>query len=1858
MKTLKPLLPVLILIFIWSCRNQEKPAVKLPFRKNQAIEEISIPINKGFSDYISGYTSGMVSVNTAIEIRFTPEFAASTRKDIPAGLFTFEPAIRGKAEWKDNLTLVFKPNRILDPETEYTGTLSLYKLAAVKENLRSFPLRIRTLKRDFIVTIGTLESSAEGDRYTLHGEITASDYIPSGEVESYLNAKVEKRKADIIWDHSDVNVHRFNVVNIIRSKKPQKLEIEWDGNQKKVRQKGSTIINIPPENEFSVIDLIVDQGGNTAVNIVFSDPIDASQEKEGLIRLGTLSGTPIEISTNIVSLFPSPRPDGIVELIIDKALRNQNGTPLGSEFRKNIDFSPVPPSIELVGNGVVLPASQNLVFPFKTANLKAVDLKIIKVYENNLPWFLQENEINTGYSVKRFGRPVYTGKIDLVEPGISGQSPWTLHTVDLEEYINVEPGILYRVELGMRPSYSLYPCTGEDDFSKYEDMLDMSEENNREFWDDPENYYSDSDDYIYYSFGFNWRDRDNPCKAAYFNPDRKVTRNILASNFGIIAKKGQDNKLHVIVNDLLSALPLSEVNIDVYDFQLQKIASGNTGQDGSVSINCGSKPFLLIATKDRDRNYLKLNDGSSLSLSSFDVSGVQPEKGIKAFIYGERDVWRPGDSIFLSVFIRDLNNALPQDHPVQFELVNPLEQRVDYQVKKSDHGNLIVFPTVTSGEAVTGNYSARITVGGATFTKRIRIETIKPNRLKIDLSFPGNLLGGDNLVSRGTLKVKWLNGSTAGNLGSTVEYLLKPTKTIFKGYGQYEFDDPSIRFYSESVKVFDGKVDENGNASFTFDPGREINAPGMLNAVFTVRVAETGGDESITQTVLKYAPFPVFTGINLPGLQGKGRTLFTDTDNRISIVTLDPEGNPLNSDVDITIYKISYRWWWESDDEDLASFISNNIYKPVITSHLKTVKGEGSFSFRINKKDWGRYLIRATSAGGHSTGKIVLIDWPWEYGMKENSEGATLLSINTDKEKYFPGDEVKLTFPAPENARAIVTLENATSVLQEIYVNTTKGNTVVSFKAKPEMAPDVYAYVTVIQPHAQTINDMPMRLYGIVPVMVEDPDTRLNPQITAADEMRSGKSFKISVSELNRKPMTYTVAVVDEGLLDITGFKTPDPWNYFYAREALGVQTWDLYDMVLGAYGGILERLFAIGGDEGLIDRAANKARRFEPVVKFFGPFSLSPGKTAVHNLTLPQYTGSVKVMVVAGNDRAFGFAEKSVFVKDPLMVLATVPRVAGPGEKLVLPVTLFVQNEGIDQVDLSVETNDYLSVSPKVKTVKVTGQGEKDIEFTCTAGEKTGISTIKITASGGGERAEYDLNLAIRSPNQPETRTELHLLKQGEKWETSFTPFGIEGSNAASLEVSTLPSVNLEKWLDYLVNYPYGCTEQIVSAAFPQLWLNNLSGPGAQTGMEVAKNIKEAVNKIVSRQMYNGGIALWPGNYQPDNWVTSYTGHFMAEAEKMGYVIPGSFRRRWLDYQKKNSREWNYDPKFKQTANDQAYRLFTLSLAGDPDRGAMNRLRETEDLPRLSRWLLAASFALSGRPEVAENILDIRDTETEQEYSDYYYGSRLRDEAIVLYTLSLLKKQEEALPLLRSVCNEFNSGSWFSTQSMAWGLLAYMKFAENITGDNSGQSLLSFTFNGLSADQTLPAGKVFVKNLDIRAGNNTLSIENKSPNPVYINLVRKGTPLTTEETSADNGLEMKVNYINVRMEEIDPVNLKQGSDFMMVTRVTNITFTNVDNIALSQVMPSGWEIRNTRLFEANYGIKESKYDYRDIGDDRVNTYFNLGTGETKTFVVVLNAAYKGEFYQPAIRCEAMYTGNCYSRIPGRKVRVTGEAFE
>ena len=464
---------------------------------------------------------------------------------------------------------------------------------------------------------------------------------------------------------------------------------------------------------------------------------------------------------------------------------------------------------------------------------------------------------------------------------------------------------------------------------------------------------------------------------------------------------------------------------------------------------------------------------------------------------------------------------------------------------------------------------------------------------------------------------------------------------------------------------------------------------------------------------------------------------------------------------------------------------------------------------------------------GHTTGTMFYVDWPASRGRADRRDpsGLTMLAFTTDKSVYQVGDKAIVTIPRSSEGRVLVSIENGTKVIHREWVKTSdKEDTKYSFTISDEMNPNVYIFATLLQPHAQTANDLPIRMYGVQNIDVEDKDSRLTPVISMPDELQPEKEFTISISEKAKKPMTYTLAIVDEGLLDLTGFKTPNAWNHFYAKEALGVRTWDLYDRVLSANTGMFGTLLSIGGDEAL-KASSDKVNRFKPIVRFIGPFTVKGGETKTHKVKLPPYVGSVRIMVVAGGGGAYGSAEKTVTVNNPLMTLSTLPRVMGPNEEVWLPVNVFAMDNSVRNVQVSIETDGLLKPQDGTsQTIRFDKIGDQIVYFKLKAGTKTGAEQVRIKATGGGQTATETIDIGIRNPNPPIVLSDAQMIDANSSAQLSIAIDEMGASDWAKLELSRLPNINFNKNIDFLLSYPHGCTEQIVSQAFPLLYVDELT--------------------------------------------------------------------------------------------------------------------------------------------------------------------------------------------------------------------------------------------------------------------------------------------------------------------------------------------------------------------------------------------------------------------------------------------------
>ena len=652
---------------------------------------------------------------------------------------------------------------------------------------------------------------------------------------------------------------------------------------------------------------------------------------------------------------------------------------------------------------------------------------------------------------------------------------------------------------------------------------------------------------------------------------------------------------------------------------------------------------------------------------------------------------------------------------------------------------------------------------------------------------------------------------------------------------------------------------------------------------------------------------------------------------------------------------------------------------------------EGKADWTVQVEEWGRYMVRVCDTeSGHCSGTFFYAGYPWyddgdEGDNSQMREAAAILAFSAEKEKYNVGEEIKLNIPASEAGRCLISIENGSKVIETYWIDAKKGDNTFSFYAQAEMTPTIYAHVTLIQPHGQIANDLPIRMYGVIPIGVENAKTRLEPLATMPDELKPDEKFSIKISEKNGQAMAYTVAVVDDGLLDLTRFKTPNPWNTFYAREALGVKTWDMYDKVLGAYGGRLENVLSIGGDGEVNPEAGDKkANRFKPVVMHLGPFFLEKGQTVTHELKMPNYVGSVRTMVVASHEGAYGNFEKTTPVKKPLMMLATLPRVLGPGETLKLPVNIFAMDKKIKNVSVNITESSGLikTLGSATQQLSFSKVGDDLATFDIQVGENIGVAKFLMKASGAGEVATQEIEIQIRNPNPMVTEMQEKVLQAGENWTAAINPVGVLGTNSGTIEISNIPSLDIGRRLKYLVRYPHGCIEQTTSAAFPQLYVNKLFDLDTKKQQWVENHIKVALNKLKKFQNSDGGFAYWPGHRETSDWGTSYAGHFMLEAKALGYNLPYNMEDRWVKYQKRVARKWTNRVEKFQFDNDyykylirqhqltQAYRLYVLALSGNPELGAMNQLREIKKLNSTTIWRLALAYAVIGKTNIAEELI------------------------------------------------------------------------------------------------------------------------------------------------------------------------------------------------------------------------------------------------------------------------------------------------
>lgn len=1802
----------------------------------ESVDDQAQTITPEIAKLVSAVTSGTVTYRDVIKVQFAESIIDTSLVGhaLKKQIFTFTPSINGITRWETPQELVFHPNRPLPLRQSYQASLNLATLLPTRAHLHPLHFSFDVAGREIHSLEGDFELKFSNDpRYLIYrGRLALTEKADVQKVQEATTLRREETELPLTWQ-ADTTERVFTFASSVIERDTIRQNYTLIVDNEKLELSQPDTINIPLAPLQDMVAETVkreEKGEKPRLTLVFSDELDMRQSLEGLVQV--LPEIPIRLKASGKRLFV----DGdfshgqSYKLQVHPGIRSIWGTRTKKIVYGTANFADRKPQIRFARDGVFLPSSQDKRLRFATLNLRRVSVAIKKVFASNLGQFLQTEHLHSGkerrnsfsYYVQRVGVEVARDTLEIS----SQRNIWLEHELDLRSLITGDERGLFLVELR---------------FDR-EDMLYRSS---------PDGYSADDS---YYS---------NPNYYDYIDYYGQIYKPLIISDIGLTYKRDHDQHL-VYATHINNALPLPGVKVNLRTYQNQIAASGTTDAQGLVRFKDVDEEIFYIEAEHQGQRSLVEPKTMPWNLSNFDIGGVKARPGgTRAFIYTERGVYRPGDEINVSVIARHQDYTFPDDHPATCKIFNPRNQLVFEHVQRQNSKGMYSFAFATRPEDPTGNWRAQIQIGDSTFDHVLKIETVVPYRLKARIAPTVKRLSREDEFLIADLHTTYLFGNPAANLETELSVSLHSTPKTFPQYRAFSFTNALIDYQPLQAVIFKGRLDADGRTHVEWPLPPLVNVPSALQAVLTAKVLEKGGRPNYQRHLLPVDPYDHYVGLKQPEFDyGYTRV---GVPVQIPAIVTDVQGNPVDGrNLRYRIYRGMTSWWWEYENREAFQRRFKSDHRTELVSEAQVISALTPIDLIFKPADRGQYLIEVTDGDEGHTAAFFVQAYHWgSTPTGASNEG--MLALKADQERYSIGDKASIRFPLPEEGSILFFIEKGNQILDSrwYFLDGTQEEANISFTVSAEMFPTAYASVSLIQPHEQSDNDRPIRLFGTLPIEVYDPDTRLDFDIHMPDSLRPNEPFEVVVQSSIADSVAFTLAVVDEGLLALTDFRTPDPWRYFFQKQRLDVHTSDLFAHVIGVSKGDPFKTFSIGGDFASAQESPvpdRERRRFPAVSMFAGPLSTDASGRAQVQFTMPNYVGAVRTVVVGTRDKSFGHAEKTTEVKSDLMVFSSLPRVIGPGDRIEVPVTAFAMTENLDSIEVSIKVQGPLAIVGEArKQADFANVGELDVFFELQADQAVGPATIVVEAAAAGAHARRQIDLEVRPSSPPLYESDERGIIPGETMSFTVPNKGLPGTNQARISVRRRPDFNFDNQMLRLVRYPYGCLEQTVSAVFAQLYLKNLLDLEPEKRRIVAADIDERINAAIRRlrhfRLPDGSFSLWPGERNTSVWGSIYAGHFLIEARGLGYHVPEDMYQDWLRYQQSQS-TLTRDP-----LKVRVYRVYLLALAGTPTLGAMNLLKENEmqGMKDLDRWLLATAYLHTGIEGTANEI--VRNTGiTVEAYREFAntYGSDLRDKALILDNLVAFQHWEKADSLAKEMAQSI-TGDWHATQTTSMTLISLGKYVLALQQGNgspapltghirlSGGQSVPFSIEGLGYQREITSGFGGKVEVHLDASN---TVER-----AFVALDWEGVPLRDVGQDEVEHIKLDVEWLDEDGMRIDPGTLAQGTTFWGHIRVQNDE-RDIEEVALTQLLPAGWEIENTRLVPEDRPrwMKEWRLnaeEYLDIRDDRINWFFDL-QGRPIDFAFKLNAVTKGTFTLPPTQVEAMYNRDFRARKAGGTVVV------
>ncbi|HFU2807865.1 TPA: alpha-2-macroglobulin [Campylobacter coli] len=1565
--------------------------------------------------------------------------------------------------------------------------------------------------------------------------------------------------------------------------KPQELVLTYDEKIMGFKEAKVLQFQIPSKPKDNDFRLISAEEKDQIATLKFSKELAENQAFQDFIQISPelnfrawSVGKELKISANF-------EPGEKYQVKIAKGLKSNQGLINKGEeanitLQKDLD-----PSLVFANDGVFLPSGAEYQVYIKSRNVKKIHLKVSQIFSNNISEYLRYKNLvgkkddstqEAFYSSDGFNyvaKKVIDKKIELKNQ----KNTWISSALDLSD-LKGKSGI-----------FSVSLSVDAND-------LDYKGEN------------------VYRIIN----------KAS-------VSKNLIFSNIALSAQN-LNKQLVVHARDFSKNEALENVKIELVSKQNQILQSQNTDSNGDAKFQIQEDDEILYILASKENQISVLRFSNPLSTDGYDVEGDQNHEMIKAFIYTDRGVYRAGDSVHLSVVARE--NTNPLKHPINFTLINPKNQKIiENRILKSQ--NDIYYTQINLDKnAINGLYRANFNIAGVEFSKDILVQSVVPNRIKVELNADENRSLDDGSLNY-ELSSKYLFGALASNLKYQSVVYFSPKNYHNSKYKDYIFTNPSSLIISASADD-KGNLDEKGRVQSSVEiPENILNSQGYnFNARIVSEVFEKGGRSVKAVKDVNLNRYDYFVGMKAlaNSYVSEGETI-----DFYAIVSDLKEKLVSGKTLEYRIYQNDYYWWWDYDsyDEFLRSIKQDTNTKLIEKGELTSSSEPMKFSFNTSNYYGQMFIELIDKESEVSTGQSFYVS---SWGEPSYADVVSSLKIKSDKNKYKIGQSAKIEFESVAGAKALITLSSNSKIIDRFVMDTQDESTSIELAMKKEYAPNIYVSVSLFQDYNKIDNDRALRLFGVIPLYVEDENTKLDLELKTPDKILPNSDFEIEIQSKDKRAFNYTVAIVDEGLLDLTDFKTPDIWKGFYAKTGFTLKTYDTYSQIIPKF---------TGGDSVLGGLRVDKNRddstqRFKPVALFNTPARSDETGFAKLKFKMPSYMGSVRVMVVANENDAYGSVSKDIQVSAPLVMLETLPRTLKIGDNFTLLTQIFKTENRIKNATLSVRSkNSLIKISPDTQTIDFKSATNLEVMMDANVSDnRIGKELLEFELKSEDYTYKNEIEIDIKPINAYTYENNTSLIKAGESKEFIIKDY-ILGTTNATLKLSPTPILDMDKRIKYLLNYPYGCIEQTTSAVLPQLFLDKFSTEFDK--QKAINNINAAIERYSNFQTADGGFAYWQGGDESNAWGSNYAGMFLILAKQNGYFVPDSMYERWLKYeqnfvQKSVYRDYMMDIK--------ANSLYLLAMAKKPNISEMNLLYDNlNTLSTEAKWQLAAAYKLAGVEDTAKQIASKISIEPDSKYSFYTYGSLVRDEAIIANAYKQIygTNNEE---LLQKISDTLLSKDYLSTQSTGYALYA-LAMGANL--ENMNENFMDAT---LKIDDQ--AYTINQNQMQIFSFNDEKAIVSANKD-IFVSFGVEGVK-ASENPAFSNKISLDRAFYDEKGNKISPSEIGSGQTFYMRISVSlNEGANYVSNIALTQILPSGWEVSNTLLDDNTPSfIKNSNYDFIDVRDDKIMWFFGLNKNRTHHFYIKLNAITPGSYTLSGAYAEAMYDDTYRALSESEKVVV------